>query len=151
MMWKTHLAGALLLGLLLRSFFPSAESIVFYVVVISASFIPDIDHPSSWINNRLKVTKIISAFVKHRGIFHSGLFGVSLTVLTYLFISKTYAWPLLIGFFSHILLDGLTREGVNLLHPLGTLHMRGPIITNSLQETVTFGLILLGVAWQVLH
>ena len=113
------------------------------------SFIPDMDHPTSWINNKLKFTKIISAFVEHRGIFHSGVFGATLATLTYFFISPIYAWAVLVGFFSHILLDSLTRAGVNLLHPISQLHIRGPIITNTLQETAVLGVIIVLVAIQL--
>ena len=144
MMWYTHSTFGLFLGLLSLRFIPQSHPLLYLFLVSLAALLPDVDHPHSFINQRIAPTRFISHFLTHRGFFHS-IFPV---ILLYLFIvplRKDVALALSLGYLSHILIDGCTKSGVNLLHPVATLRMQGFMETGSLAELVVFGVLLVGV------
>ncbi len=120
MLLYTHLAFAFLVGLY---FIPN--QIIF---VLLGSVIPDIDNTHSWVNRRLKITRIFSYLFKHRGFCHSLWFGLGLFILLSYFI-PTYAGAILIGYCSHLVMDSFTKHGVNYLYPISRFHVRGFIET----------------------
>lgn len=92
-------------------------------VCVLSSIIPDIDHPNSLIG---KITYPISKFIYsrfgHRTLTHS-LFFVSLTVVSFflfenlIFSKIRYSAIYAISIFSHVLLDMLTTDGVEVMFP----------------------------------
>ena len=135
MLFRTHLLFSLLIGTLVFQYF-DFNPYLFVALVVIGGMIPDIDKGSSKINNMLKVTKPISFVTRHRGFFHSLLFGVLIAAIVISYFNKPAGIALLIGFLSHILIDGLNHAGVNLIHPLQKLHISGPIETGSLSEHI---------------
>src|SRR3989344_6422718 len=144
MMWYTHIIFGLLLGLVSLRFIPQSHPLLYLFFVSVAALLPDIDHPHSFINQRIAPTRFVSHFLTHRGFFHS-LFPVFLLYLFVVPLHKDVALALSLGYLSHILIDGCTKSGVNLFHPLGTLRLQGFIETGSLAELVVFGFLLVGV------
>jgi len=142
MMFRTHLPFSLLFGSLFLGF-AGINTVLFFILVAAGSLIPDMDHKNSWINNRLKISKVLPYFTEHRGVMHSLILGFGMLAFVWIVFDKIYAVPLFIGFVSHILIDGLTPSGVNFLHPLGELHLRGFIDTGSWKESIIFLLILI--------
>jgi len=140
-MWRTHIAFGLLSGLLFFKHF-GATWFVFLPLAMIGSLFPDVDHENSKINKILPVTKIVPTLFKHRGFFHSiwpamiFYFGFHLARLDYIGI------PLAIGYIAHLVSDGLTEAGCNLLHPITTMRIQGFIRTNGIMEHATFGIIL---------
>ena len=86
--------------------------------------LPDIDHPKSFLGQRLKwVSKPIARAFGHRGFTHSLLAVFGLLTLFYLKVPESWIVPadaiqgMVLGYLSHILADMLTPAGVPLLWP----------------------------------
>lgn len=82
------------------------------------ALLPDIDHPQSWAGRKMRAISIpLSAVVGHRGITHS-LLAVAIAVAGLLVWGLgTMTAPIMIGYLSHLVADGLTPSGVPLLWP----------------------------------
>ena len=113
MLIKTHLAITIFFILL---FINSVEhKVVFVVVALIATYIPDIDSRYSTLG-RKKINRILQWFTKHRGIIDSFTFLLTLTLFLVLF------WPVLaLGFFLgyglHLFADSFTKEGIRPFYP----------------------------------
>ncbi|MGG5837444.1 metal-dependent hydrolase, partial [Huaxiibacter chinensis] len=86
--------------------------------------LPDIDHPKSFLGQRLKwIAKPIARAFGHRGFTHSLLAVFALLTLFYLKVPDSWIVPadaiqgMVLGYLSHILADMLTPAGVPLLWP----------------------------------
>lgn len=86
--------------------------------------LPDIDHPKSFLGQRLKwIAKPIARAFGHRGFTHSLLAVFALLTLFYLKVPESWIVPadaiqgMVLGYLSHILADMLTPAGVPLLWP----------------------------------
>ena len=135
MLFRTHLIFSLLIGTLTFQYF-NFNPYLFVALVALGGMIPDIDKTGSTINNTLKITKPITLITKHRGLFHSLFFGALISSLIIFYFNKPIGVALLIGFLSHILIDGLNEAGVNFIYPLQKLHLSGPIETGSVSEHI---------------
>lgn len=155
MLFKTHLAFGLLVGLIILPYANPSSKFMFLFVVIAASIMPDIDQPNSKISNQIPILpKLLSIFVKHRGIFHSIFFAILLSGLFWYFINHSYGVAFIVGYMSHLLIDGFTKSGINFLHPFGKLHLSGFIETGTTAEWIIFLIILLGIVinfWKLIH
>jgi endonuclease YncB( thermonuclease family)/membrane-bound metal-dependent hydrolase YbcI (DUF457 family) len=84
------------------------------------AILPDIDAPESLVGQLTKPisTKIAGRF-GHRTFCHSlaGLGAFSVLILPLLFLTPFYR-PLIIGYFSHLIADAMTKQGVRLIWPL---------------------------------
>lgn len=136
MNYQTHkvgglCAGALVGSILLKQSFNS-NNLISTVILTGGSFIgsllPDIDHTNSFIGHKMKITsKVINKSCGHRGLTHSPIvqliialvllnLGNSLIGLVGL-IYISFILGLLVGSFSHVILDSMTKAGVPLLYP----------------------------------
>ncbi|MFC1800682.1 metal-dependent hydrolase [Nanoarchaeota archaeon] len=150
MLWKTHLAFGLLAALITRSFVNTGNIFIFFALVLIGALLPDIDHPNSKINQKLKITKIFGYIFKHRGIFHTLFFALLLPGLIYFSVGKPYGTALFIGYLSHLLIDGLTVSGINFLHPIANLRISGFVETGTMAETMTFIVIIFAIIINIL-
>ena len=132
MMFKTHLAFGFLVALLALKFLQPHNQLLFVLILLLGAAFPDIDHPKSKLG---KAAWPISLFFEHRGFFHS-FFGLVLFTLLSYWISGSvlYSIALLLGYFSHMLVDSLTKEGIMPLHPLADFKFRGPFHTGAFYE-----------------
>ncbi len=142
MMGRTHLAIGLLAGLVLFPFFHQPWYI-FIPLVVFASLLPDVDHQNSKINRMLPITRWIPAVFAHRGFFHSIFPAIIIYAGFYFAKLEHIGLPLALGYSSHLASDCFTRLGCNLLHPVSTFRIQGPIMTNGLMELLTLGSVLL--------
>ena len=113
MMLKTHLALSLLVAIMF--FNHVSNKLVFFVVILVATIIPDIDTGFSTAGKNIFL-RPLQFFVKHRGIFHSFTF---LIVISFII---AYFWPVLalpffLGYGFHLLLDSFTKEGIMTFWP----------------------------------
>ena len=133
-MWYTHAAFGALLGLF---FFP-AQAVVLAVI---GSLLPDIDHEDAKIHKLLPTRRLTFLFT-HRGFFHS-LFPAALLYVVFTLIGFTWVGSaLVVGYLSHLFLDGMTKMGIHLLYPF--LHVRGFIDVGGMVEKALFvGLVVL--------
>ena len=81
-MYKTHLALTILLVIMALPFL-DVEPILFLLVALIATLIPDIDHSNSKLGQKVP---IVGMLFKHRGIWHSvfPLFGFPFLISFYL-------------------------------------------------------------------
>ncbi|MGY7605140.1 metal-dependent hydrolase [Klebsiella pneumoniae] len=86
--------------------------------------LPDIDHPKSFLGQRLSwISKPVARAFGHRGFTHSLLAVFGALTLFYLKVPDSWIVPadalqgLVLGYLSHILADMLTPAGVPLLWP----------------------------------
>ena len=116
MLIRTHLVGTLFLVLLfLNKFEPFWYKVVFVIVALIATFIPDIDTRFSKAG-RKKIFRIIQFFSNHRGVFHSFSFLILLCVF-FVFILPWIVLPFFVGYGMHLFLDCFTKQGIYPLWP----------------------------------
>lgn len=103
-MLKTHI----ILVLLALSFFynPSLGFLLFSLIAIFSTLIPDLDNSS------------IGIFLKHRGIVHSLTFAVIIGLILIPLISLNNTLAFWLGYVVHLIADGMTISGVPLLWPI---------------------------------
>ncbi|MBS3175187.1 metal-dependent hydrolase [Candidatus Woesearchaeota archaeon] len=67
----------------------------------------------------------LSLLVKHRGITHS-IFPVIGLYFLFDYLNLSYlALSMALGYVSHLLGDGVSKEGINILYPFSTISIRG--------------------------
>lgn len=145
MMGRTHIAFGILIGII---FLPISKinPYLFIGITIIGSLLPDIDCPNSKISKKAQtISKTIHAIFGHRGFFHTIYVAIILSILITWITNINYAIPLFIGFSSHLITDGLTKSGVNLLHPFTTFRIQGFIQTNSITEHIFLAIIIISI------
>ena len=145
MLGKTHIAIGVLAALILLPFINVPSQIAFIVIVVIGALLPDIDHEKSTINKFCPVTRILPKFFKHRGFFHSIFPVILLYIIFWAFNQQFVGLALIFGYLTHLAADSLTKMGVNYLHPFSTWHIRGPVETGTLFETLIFVVVIAGI------
>lgn len=126
----THLTITLLSCLIFFPFFD--KKILFLIVALISSIIPDLDSPNSKIG-KIWFFRPINFFTKHRGFFHSLIFlGIFFFLLK--LISLEIAYAFLLGYGLHLISDCLTLQGIRLFYPF-KFKIRGFIKTGGIFET----------------
>lgn len=163
MIWLSHVIFSCLFTLSFLSFFEiGRKEILFYLVFSSLfSVLPDVDTKSfsrRTIFGRIFYYIFFFPFLilrkepKHRGVTHTLLFLSMLSILCFIFQlifgMQLLFISLLMGYFSHIVLDSFSKRGVRPYLPLGKKCVSGPIRVGSISEyifdfiTVSFFFIL---------
>jgi len=140
----THLAFGFLSALFSIQYLHPKNQILFLVLVLVGSLLPDIDHPKSTLGKRFK---IFGWLFEHRGFWHSiNALAIFAFISFLLFQTSAYFYALPIGYVSHLVTDMITKEGVMWLHPLSKTRINGMIKTGSLLEYLFFIIVfVLGV------
>lgn len=138
MLIRTHILIALFFALI---FLPMAEfKLLFIAIVLISSFIPDVDSRFSKLG-RKKTFRLLQFFVKHRGIMHSFTFLLIIgAIISFSF--PNILLPFVLGYGSHILIDGFTKQGVMPFYPF-KWRMKGLIRTGGRLEMLVFVLFLI--------
>lgn len=118
----SHMTGGIILGIgsvyLARKVNIEPNTVLLIGSSILGSLLPDIDHPKSFIGNKIPILPtILYSTVGHRTITHSLLFASVMGILVATFINLWLGIGLTIGILSHIILDMLTPSGVAYLYP----------------------------------
>ena len=133
MLIRTHLLITLFFVLIL---FSSVENkIVFAVVALIATFIPDIDTKFSKLG-RKKVFRPLQFFISHRGFLHSFVFLGLISIVFYLFLPIVML-GFALGYGSHLIADSLTIQGIKPFYPFKR-RWRWKIKTGGKLEVVLF-------------
>ena len=151
MLFYTHLVFSFLIGLLSVDVFGIKRQMLFIILVMFFSVLPDIDMVKSKIGKKFGVVSYVIRLVfGHRGLFHTAWFSIILFVL-FLFILdlRVIGLGVLVGYLSHLFLDSLTVQGVRPLSPFIEFRIRGFIKVGSVLEQVLFVLVVLGVIWRL--
>ncbi len=137
MLFHTHLLLGITFFILLRNFFSGGNEIIFFLLVLLGSILPDIDDGKSKIKKASGILgSTISFIFKHRGMFHSLIFALGLFFLITFLWNSYYAGGLLLGYLSHLIGDAVTPMGINLFYPFSRLRLRGPIKVGSPGEWI---------------
>ncbi len=135
MLFRTHIIFFIFIFLLIFNKI-NAPFIFFFIGLIS-TVIPDIDSNNSRVG-RKPLFKILTAFNKHRGFFHSLFFGILFFSFIYFFVKKEeIAFAFALGYFLHLFLDSLTKQGINLFWPFN-LKIKGFIRSGGKIELIIF-------------
>lgn len=116
----THLKLGIASGALIGYMSPidMPASIAIGAGCIIGSILPDIDTKQSIASNKLKVTGFIARHtVGHRGVIHTPIFGIVLSILVLLITMITpipwqFSLGLFIGYTLHLLQDSFTKRGI---------------------------------------
>lgn len=101
-------------------------TVALYIGTSIGAVLPDIDHKQSFISKKIKFFRyIVSSLLKHRYFTHSISFLVVLSIPYFVLLNFFYIDPFLkfmyigiiIGSFSHILMDMFIGNGVALFYP----------------------------------
>src|SRR3989344_98108 len=138
MMLKTHLAITCFLVLLLLPFI--SDKIIFVVVALIITYIPDIDTESSKVGKK-KIFRLVQLFTKHRGFFHSFTFLLLMTIILVLFF-PILALGFFVGYSSHLIAYSFTIQGITPFFPWKK-KSTGMIRTGSKTESFIFLIFLI--------
>lgn len=142
-MYYTHLAFGFLVSLISISIFNINNKLLFILVAALFSIFPDIDERKSKIGKKYKlISGIINFLFGHRGFFHSIYIPLVLYSIFY-YIYAEAGIAILVGYFSHLLMDAITKQGIRPLYPIINRKINGFIKTNSLSEKILFLIIIL--------
>lgn len=139
MMFKTHAVFALLLSILFIQIFEMDYWYLFMFVSVFVAGIPDIDLHKSTYGKKIKpISFLLNLFFGHRGLFHSILFALALFFLFGILGNETLAAAALLGYTSHLILDGLTKEGIMPLTPISVFKIKGFIKSGGIFDWALF-------------
>ena len=141
MMAQTHLAFGLLFALILAPVLHASNNWLFFSIVLFCALLPDIDHPQSKIGRKIFVSKIFNLLFGHRGFFHAIWIPLALGLIVGAWLGFVYGIAIVIGYVSHLFSDGLTKSGINMIHPINQLRMQGFVETGGIIEWLVFVLI----------
>lgn len=150
MLGRTHIAIGILCALLILPFISVPSKLLFVALAAVGSLLPDVDHKDSKINKLVPVTRMLPKLFRHRGFFHSVFPPVAFLAAGWYFREEFVFYSLAFGYVTHLVSDGLTKMGVNYLHPVSTWHMRGPVETGTLTETFIFLGVIVGIGLNLL-
>ncbi|MBT3303668.1 metal-dependent hydrolase [Candidatus Woesearchaeota archaeon] len=137
MRYKTHIIFAILLSIIFIKILKPGNILLFLVISLIVSFLPDIDTPHSKLGRKV----FFSRFLKHRGFWHSIWAVILFTFIIMLFYVGVYVVAFVVGYMSHLLIDMSTKTGISLLNPLVNDRIKGPIKTGSILEKAIFWII----------
>jgi len=143
MRFRTHLAFSFLISILIINSFNIQNKIIFIIIMLIASALPDIDSYKSKLGKKIKpISFLINLFFRHRGVFHSP-FLLILTSMLIAIINLEIAAAFFIGYLSHLVLDSLTPKGIMLFYPFSKRRTKGLIRTGSLWENIFFFILII--------
>jgi membrane-bound metal-dependent hydrolase YbcI (DUF457 family) len=130
---RTHVAIVIFFSFLL--FQNSPNFLLFLFVSVIATLIPDLDSRNSKIGKK-KVLRIFNLFMKHRGMVHSLIFLLALSVII-LLLWKEILLPFVLGYALHLITDSLTLQGTRIFYPL-KIRIKGIVKTGGIIELILF-------------
>ncbi|MFC1768454.1 metal-dependent hydrolase [Nanoarchaeota archaeon] len=143
MMFLTHVALSVLVGLLGIKYFHPSNQILFFFLVILFGALPDIDTGKSKIGRKLPlISHTISFLFGHRGVFHSIYLPIALFFVFNFYFGFSVAVAVALGYASHLLGDALTHQGIKPFHPLHDFQLKGFFSTGSATELIIMGIII---------
>ncbi len=131
----THILFAVLIGIVYISYFNIEQGLLFLGFIILGALLPDIDTSNSIISNKTKpFSWLVTGVARHRGLFHTIYIPIGFYVLAWLFPRFEIVFiALLFGYLSHLFIDALTPQGIQLFYPFKT-RLKGFIKTGSILE-----------------
>lgn len=148
MQFKTHIAFSFLISLFLINF--TKNQILFVIVVLFFSILPDLDEYSSTISKKLRPLAFVTKLLfKHRGIFHSIFIPILLSSILFS-INKIISLAILTGYISHLFLDALTIKGITPFFPISDKKAKGFIKVGSLLDNMLFYIFVILIVYKLI-
>jgi len=148
MLFHTHILLGITLFLLVGDLFKGGNEIVFFLLVLVGSVLPDLDSAKSKVNRWSGIIGITIAFLfKHRGLFHSMFLHLLLFLIAWSIVGVYYASGLFLGYLAHFAGDSVTRGGVCVFYPFSRYKIKGPIKVGSFSESVILMLLAVVIVW----
>jgi len=122
-------------------FFNTENFITFFIGIILGTIIVDIDSKKSRVG-RHYIFRPLQFFIKHRGIMHTLIIAILLTLIISIF-DIYFAFAFFIGYAGHLFLDALTVNGIMLFYPLTKKKIKFKITTNGIFEKIFFIILLI--------
>ena len=139
MMFRTHFAIGILIGLLLITALEVSYPVIFILIIAFSTALPDIDHQKSKLGRKIPFVSIpINLIFHHRKFFHSLFIPVILLLIFIYFKLAYFGIAIVIGYVAHLFADSVTREGVEFLYPISKRKLKGPLSTGGLAEKVLY-------------
>lgn len=143
---KTHIIGGAAFGLAFAAY-TGHDPILATGAGALGGIIPDICHTGSKIGKKLPALSfIVSKVFGHRTFTHSlGFLVLTAWLMSTLPIHSSIQWGIIVGMFSHMLLDACTKNGIKFLYPL-PINFRSPLAIRTggpWEKVYTVGLWLL--------
>ena len=113
MLFKTHLMFGIFAIILMISFVN--DKIIFVIIALIATIIPDIDHSDSKLGRKL-IFRPFQFFIRHRGMVHSFTIAIFISILIAIFF-PIVSLGFFLGYSVHLLCDSFTREGIEPFWP----------------------------------
>ena len=149
MLFHTHILLGITFFLLLEDLFSGGNEIIFFLLVLLGSILPDLDSARSRINRWSGIIGIIIAFFfRHRGIMHSLFLHLLLFFTITLTFDVYYASGLFLGYLAHVVGDGATRGGLMVFYPFSKYKIKGPIRVGSFSENLILVLLVGIIIWK---
>lgn len=156
MTYGTHMLGGALLSIAVMTAAGTDQSAAAGILggAVVGALLPDIDHTRSKISKSNLgtsiVSDIVSLFTKHRGIIHTPICMIILAMLCSILmvvvpkdmhaIAVEIAEGILIGYFSHLLLDTFNPGGIMWLYPISKKYFHiAQIKTGTIGEVLVAG------------
>lgn len=117
MLFRTHFVFAILIYTIFFKFLEINiySKIIFGIFLFLATIFVDIDSTKSKLGSYW-IFRPIQLFFSHRGMIHSLLFGLVLSLVIYFFNSFA-GIGFFVGYFCHLFLDFFTKRGIFLFWP----------------------------------
>ncbi|MFH1770441.1 MAG: metal-dependent hydrolase [archaeon] len=138
MLGRTHIAIALFIFLLVLNIFSFENYLLFLLLLIIGSLLPDIDRSSSYLGRFAGTLPLVFS---HRGFFHSAYAMILFSAVVYFIGGFLLAIAFSIGYFSHLVFDSFTKKGVAFF--LIDRKIKGPFVSGGLFDKFVFSFILL--------
>ena len=150
-MFYTHILLGIIVFILAKDYFHAANNLIFFLILLLGSILPDIDERHSKVNRWSGfIGQITTFFAKHRGFFHSLLFFIILFFLIAHYWNINYAWALMLGYLAHIMGDGITRMGVQIFYPFSDFKFKGPVKVGGMLEILIMIILVVLIVKQFL-
>lgn len=144
MLWRSHLVMGVAAGYLVAGWNPAM-----LLAAGVASLLPDLDHPRSYIGNKVPVAPTITRMVLgHRGGLHSLIAALGVGLVANLIWGTSVGMVVAVGYIAHLIGDMLTPSGVPLFWPL-KVSVKIPLFKTGgvLERLVVYPLLLVGLGF----
>jgi len=145
MLIQTHLIITIFFILLLINKINPESKLLFILIALIATYIPDIDTRTSKLGKK-KSFRPLQWIFNHRGFLHSFSFLIIIIGILYYFSLIDIMYGFLLGYGLHLIVDGFTKQGIRPFYPYKR-KISWRIRTGKRFETAIFVIFLLGSLW----
>lgn len=137
MLAKTHALFSLLLGLIFLYYVDVPYKIIFLILLVLSSYLPDIDTPQSTLGKKVwLISYPLKLIFGHRKLFHSLFLPLAIYAVFYYFKLQYFGLAVMLGYITHLIGDALSKEGIMFLYPISKFKITGFFKVGGLIETI---------------